>query len=263
MRYRTSFIPGNSPIHRLNPLTKLVILILFIVIVFSIEWIHLPILLFLLIIVLISLSGEVFKIFFKIILKLGLPLVSFVFIFQIFFYQGGEEVLWEFSILKIRLEAITFSYLLGGRILVMISSLLFFLLTTNPGHIMNSLISVGFPPTLSFIILSTLNIFPYMQSKANSILDAQKSRGLEVEGNILVKIKSIIPLIAPLLFGSISDVEQRALALEARAFSTPGLKTSILKIKDSLLQRIFRIIVLIFCLLLILYRLIIYEFFIR
>ncbi|GAI24303.1 unnamed protein product, partial [marine sediment metagenome] len=118
-------------------------------------------------------------------------------------------------------------------------------------------------PTLSFIILSTLNIFPYMQSKANSILDAQKSRGLEVEGNILVKIKSIIPLIAPLLFGSISDVEQRALALEARAFSTPGSKTSILKIKDSLLQRIFRIIVLIFCLLLILYRLIIYEFFIK
>jgi energy-coupling factor transporter transmembrane protein EcfT len=263
MGYRISFIPGNSTIHRLNPLTKLVILILIIVAMFTIEWIHLPIFLFLLIFILISLSGGVFKNFFKIILKLGLPLILFVFIFQIFFYQGGEEVLWEFSILKIKLEAITFSYLLGGRILVMISSLLFFLLTTNPSHIMNSLISMGFPPTLSFIILSTLNIFPYMQSKANSILDAQKSRGLEVDGNIFTKIKSIIPLITPLLFSLISDVEQRALALEARAFSSPKQKTSILEIKDSLLQKIIRIIILILCLLLILYRLIIYKFFIK
>ncbi|GAG64355.1 unnamed protein product, partial [marine sediment metagenome] len=80
------------------------------------------------------------------------------------------------------------------------------------------------------------------------------SRGLEVEGNIFIKIKSLIPLITPLLFSSISEVEQRALALEVRAFSSPNPKTSILKIKDSLPQKIFRIVTLLLCLILIIYK---------
>lgn len=254
MKYRTFFIPKDSPIHRLNPLTKLTVLALFIIAIFTLEWIHFPLLLFLLVDIPTVLVGRVFKEFFKIILKVGLPLILFVFAFQIVFYPGGEKVIWEFSVVKIKLEAIIFSYLLGSRILVLISSFLIFLITTNPGYIMNSLISIGFPPTISYVILSTFNIFPYIQSKANSILDAQKSRGLEVEGNIFIKIKSLIPLITPLLFSSISEVEQRALALEVRAFSSPHPKTSILKIKDSLPQKIFRIITLIFCLILIIYK---------
>jgi len=254
METRTFFIPKNSQIHRLNPLTKLVVLALFIISVLTIKWIHFPMFLYIFIIIPIALLGKIFKKLLEIVLKAGLPLILFVFIFQSIFYPGGEKVLWEFSILRIKLESIIFSYLLGSRILVMISSFLIFLLTTNPGHIMNSLISIGFSPTLSYVILSTLNIFPYMQSKANSLLDAQKSRGLEVEGNILIKIKSFFPLLLPLLFSSISDAEQRALALEARAFSTPCKKTSILKMRDSRLQRIFRIIVLLFCLALILYK---------
>jgi len=254
MKYRTFFIPKDSPIHRLNPLTKLTVLGFIIVSLYTINWIHFTILLFLLINFPIAFLGRVSKEFFKIILKVGLPLILFVFAFQIVFYPGGEKVIWEFSVVKIKLEAIIFSYLLGSRILVIISSFLIFLLTTNPGHIMNSLISIGFPPTISYVILSTLNIFPYIQSKANSILDAQKSRGLEVEGNIFIKIKSLIPLITPLLFSSISEVEQRALALEVRAFSSSNPKTSILKIKDSLPQKIFRIITLLLCLILIIYK---------
>ncbi|GAH26355.1 unnamed protein product [marine sediment metagenome] len=100
MKYRTFFIPKDSPIHRLNPLTKLTVLGFIIVSLYTINWIHFPILLFLLIIFPIAFLGRVSKEFFKIILKAGLPLILFVFVFQIVFYPGGEKVIWEFSVVK-------------------------------------------------------------------------------------------------------------------------------------------------------------------
>jgi len=55
----------------------------------------------------------------------------------------------------------------------------------------------GLPTSLTYIIVSTLQIIPQMQAKAGTIIDAQRSRGLETSGNLLNRIRALIPLVGP------------------------------------------------------------------
>lgn len=64
---------------------------------------------------------------------------------------------------------------------------------------------------------------PRMQERAGSILDAQQARGLVVSGSIRQRAKALVPLIGPVLLGSLIDVRERTFALEARGFGArPG-----------------------------------------
>jgi energy-coupling factor transport system permease protein len=67
---------------------------------------------------------------------------------------------------------------------------------------------------------------PRMQAKAGRILDAQRARGLRTRGGPLNRIRSLIPLVAPLVIGSLVDARDRALALEARGFGSSGQRTA-------------------------------------
>lgn len=106
---------------------------------------------------------------------------------------------------------------------------------------MLALIEKGVPHSISYVVLTALQVVPRFQAKANTILDAQRSRGLETEGNLLVRFRALLPLIQPLLLGSIVDIEERAIALEVRAFGRSGPKTSLLVLHDTALQRVVRV----------------------
>jgi hypothetical protein len=99
----------------------------------------------------------------------------------------------------------------------------------------------GAPKALTYIVLATLQIAPRFQAKANTILDAQRARGLETEGGLGRRIRALLPLVVPLVLGSIIDIEERAMSLEARAFSREGKKTSLLILPDSVIQKVARI----------------------
>jgi len=86
-------------------------------------------------------------------------------------------------------------------------------------------------------VLATIQIAPRFQAKANTILDAQRARGLETEGGVGRRVRALLPLVVPLVLGSIIDIEERAMSLEARAFSREGKKTSLLVLPDSAAQK--------------------------
>ena len=90
-------------------------------------------------------------------------------------------------------------------------------------------------------MLATIQIAPRFQAKAGTILDAQRVRGLETEGGMGRRIRALLPLVVPLVLGSIIDIEERAMALDARAFSRQGVKTSLLVLHDTITQRVTRI----------------------
>jgi len=113
---------------------------------------------------------------------------------------------------------------------MVISSFLWFAFTTRPDTLMISLAQRGLPAGLSYVVVSTLQIVPRFQARAAAILDAQRSRGLETEGSLLRRSRAILPLVAPLILSSLIDVEERALAVEARGFNHPGMKTSLVEI---------------------------------
>jgi energy-coupling factor transport system permease protein len=110
---------------------------------------------------------------------------------------------------------------------------------------MISLAQRGLPSSLAYIIVATIQIVPRFQARAATILDAQRARGLETGGRFTQRIRAILPLVVPLILSSLVDVEERALAIEARAFNRPGPKTSLVEITEAAWEPALRWVILI------------------
>src|SRR5664280_1813483 len=79
-----------------------------------------------------------------------------------------------------------------------------------------------------------------MGSRAVEIVEAQRARGLDTEGSVRRRIRGIVPLAGPMVFGVLSEVEERTVALEARAFSAPARRTVMRVLPDDGAQRVLR-----------------------
>jgi energy-coupling factor transport system permease protein len=171
--------------------------------------------------------------------RVTLPFAISVFLIQGFFWPQGTPIFWvgPFSLKK---EGLYFAIAGTGRILVVVSSFLWFALTTRPDALMTALAQRGFPSSLAYIIAATIQIIPRFQARANTIIDAQRARGLETEGGLLRRLRAVLPLVVPLILSSLVDVEERALAVEARGFSSPNPKTSLIEVREARWEPIFR-----------------------
>lgn len=77
----------------------------------------------------------------------------------------------------------------------------------------------GVSATVSYVILVSFKTITELGKSANTILDSQKSRGIETEGNMLVRIMAFFPIISPLALSAIAYTEEKTIAMDARAFS--------------------------------------------
>lgn len=238
MHERLSFhIQRDSLLHRLNPLTKMVLVLTIILISFTFPYYWTPHLLLIIAILPLSLMGKVFREFSVTALRLIIPAAGFLFLMQAFFQPLGETVIFKFYFLDMTMESVMFAFRNSMRIVVMVSSFTIFLLTTHPSELMSDLTRRGLPGQFAYVIISTLQILPQMQAKAQTIISAQRSRGLDTESSFLKRAGSLIPLIGPLVFGSLVEVEERAIAIEARGFTSKHAKTSLYEIPDTAAEK--------------------------
>lgn len=241
MHERLSFyINRNSAIHRLNPLTKLTVVLTLILLAFLTPYYWAPHILAIVLIPLLSLIGRVSKEYFIAALRLILPAATFLFVMQALFQPIGEEIIFHFYFLDVTQESLMFAFRNAMRIIVMVSAFTLFLLTTHPSELMSDLTRRGLPGQFAYVIISTLQILPQMQAKAQTIISAQRSRGLDTESTFFKRAGSIFPLVGPLVFGSLVEVEERAIAIEARGFTSKKTKTSFHEIPDSLGDKVLR-----------------------
>ena len=241
MHERLSFhIKRDSLLHSLNPLTKLALTLALVLIAFTFPWYWTPHFLLLLAIIPLSVLGRVFPEFFKTATRLILPAASFLFLMQAFFQPIGEDVIFKFYFLDITTESMLFAFRNAMRVFVMVSAFTLFLLTTHPSELMSDLTRRGLPGQFAYVIISTLQIIPQMQAKAQTIIAAQRSRGLDTESSFFKRAGSLFPLISPLVFGSLVEVEERAIAIEARGFTSRHVKTSLHEIPDPAFDRSLR-----------------------
>lgn len=98
----------------------------------------------------------------------------------------------------------------------MISAFGILILTTRPSDLIDDLVRKGLSPKVGYVIASILQIVPQMFSTATRIIDAQRSRGLEINGSFYKRLKAFLALIDPLVLGSLFEARERALALEIR-----------------------------------------------
>jgi energy-coupling factor transport system permease protein len=241
MHERLSFyVKRDSAIHDLNPLTKVSLTLALILIAFTSPWYWTPHLLALAAIIPLSLLGRVAPEFFRTALRLILPAAGFLFLMQAFFQPLGEIVIFKFYFLDVTRESLMFAFRSSMRVLVMVSAFTLMLLTTHPSELMSDLTRRGLPGQFAYVIISTLQILPQMQAKAQTIISAQRSRGLDTESSFLKRAGAVVPLVGPLVFGSLAEVEERAIAIEARGFTSKKAKTSLHEIPDTRLDQFLR-----------------------
>ena len=179
-------------------------------------------------------------------IKKALPLIAFSFtiILTIFLIHGlvnqqNKNVLFAIGFLKFYKEGLLYAAHIGLNILNMLLSFAIVVLSTRPSELVDELERKGFSPRFGYIINSVFQIIPQMMGTMHTITDAQRSRGMETEGNLLVRIKAFLPLISPVVMSALTATRERAIALEVRGFGVKGTKTWMHPHKKTKADRIF------------------------
>lgn len=233
------YLPRESGLHHLHPLTKLLLAVFLLVCGLALPGIWAGYIAFAVLVAPLALWGDVLRPLLRAVLRSVVPFAISLFLIQGFLWPQGTPIL-TLGPVSLKLEGLLFAIRSTGRILMVVSSFLLLALTTRPDALALTLSQRGVPKSLTYIVVSTLQIVPRFQTKAATILDAQQSRGLEIRGSLRRRVRALVPLIAPLVLSSLVDIEERAMALEARAFSRKGPKTSLLVLHDTRSQQAVR-----------------------
>ena len=220
------YFPGKSPVHLLDPRTKLILLVVYIVALFTAaSWISYGVLLaFLLIVIKISTSPL------KSIVKGMKPLVMilvFTGVLNIFFTVGEGEPLVDYWIFTIYTEGIIRAVFMMVRILMLISCTFLLTYTTSPialtdglEALMNPLKIIKVPVhELSMMMCIALRFIPTLIEETDKIMNAQKARGADFEsGSLMQRAKALIPILVPLFISAFRRADELATAMECRCY---------------------------------------------
>lgn len=219
------YFPGQSVIHRLDPRTKLTMLVVYIVALFLAEgWVSYG-LVFVFLAVVIRLS----TIPLKSILRGMKPLVMiliFTGVLNLFFTQDGE-VLVKFWVLTVTSGGLSRALMMMARILMLISGTFLLTYTTSPialtdglEALMNPLKKVGVPVhELSMMMCIALRFIPTLIEETDKIMSAQKARGADFEsGSLTDRARALIPILVPLFISAFRRADELATAMECRCY---------------------------------------------
>jgi energy-coupling factor transport system permease protein len=173
-------------------------------------------------------------------LLLTLPLAVSILLVNILFFPGGEDVLFSIGPIRATVEGLRFAVETLLRLGAISGAITLFYLTTPPGELTLDLERRGVSPRLTFIVHATVQTVPAIVERAAAITAAQRARGLDTEGGVLSRLRGILPVAGPVLMGSIAEVEERTMALEARGFTRPGRRTLLWHPPDSARQALAR-----------------------
>ena len=219
------YFPGNSPIHRLDPRAKLIVLVMYIVALFvASSWVSYAIVLALLVITI-----KISTIPPKSIVR-GMKPIVFILLFTgilNLFYSDGGVILLQMGSLAITTEGVKRAIFMMGRILMLISGTFLLTYTTSPICLTDGLESLMTPlkkihvpvHELSMMMCIALRFIPTLIEETDKIMSAQKARGADFEnGNILERAKALIPVLVPLFISAFRRADELATAMECRCY---------------------------------------------
>lgn len=180
-------------------------------------------------------------------------LFTAIFIIQSLFIPAGEVWL-KFGFISVYKEGVMKAIGLTSKLTAIVSTLTMLTLITPVKDFTLALEKKGLNPKAAFILMLTLQTIPEMKKQADVIMDSQKARGIETEGNVFVRAKALIPIFIPLVLSSIANTEERAITLEARGFSVGEKRTILYDIKETKNDKIMKVILAIFIVLSIVWR---------
>ncbi|MBU5591775.1 energy-coupling factor transporter transmembrane protein EcfT [Clostridium sp. MSJ-4] len=232
------YVPGESFVHKLDPRTKILISILFIIQLFLIK----------------SFSGYIFVLTFIVgtvcIAKLsprylykGLKPVFVLIIITAalnLFMIDGNELLFQWKFIKIYKEGLSTAAFMVLRLIFLILGTSLLTLTTSPieltdgiERLLSPFRKIGLPAhELAMMMTIALRFIPTLMDETDKIMKAQMARGADFEsGNIVQKAKSLIPLLVPLFISSFRRADELAMAMESRCYKGGEGRTRMKQLK--------------------------------
>jgi len=219
------FSKGDSPLHRMDPRVKfLMTMVIFALAIAFFDLIPLAVI-FVLQIPIVA-YGRIWKEWLQS-LKGGAVLAVIIFatnLLSFYFFQG----------MHLTGDMVEYSLSLTLRFLCLITSFSLFFLTTSPDKLSLALEKAHIPYEFNFAFITAIRFVPVLADEAQTIMDAQRSRGLELDkGGFLSRIQKYIPVLLPLIINSIRRSLELAEAMESRAFGATKDRTNLYELKMS------------------------------
>ncbi|MBS7624984.1 MAG: energy-coupling factor transporter transmembrane component T [Candidatus Bathyarchaeia archaeon] len=209
----------SSPIHSIDPRAKLVyVCVLFVISVLFSQLI--PLLIILLIQVPLVVLARVKREWLRLLRgSTFFALLIFAMnVISLYFYGASQSI---YSIIEHALA-------MSVRFIVLVESFSIFFLTTSPDMLGLSMEQMGVPYELCFAFTTAIRFIPVLAEEAQTIIDAQRARGLDLEGgNFMKRIRNYIPILIPLIVSAIRRSIELAEAMESRAWGATKKRTNL------------------------------------
>ena len=222
------YYENDSFVHKLDPRTKMLLLIAVIVFIFVSQNAVALSLVALLILFSVFLSKVSLKMYLKN-LKAVFPIIIFTMIINLF-YNASGDVLVSFWKLSITTGSLYRAFYMAARILLLIIASAELTYTTTPNDLTDAIEKLLSPlkfiglknavHTLAMMMTIALRFIPTLIEETQKIMNAQKARGADLEnGKLIDRIKALIPILIPLLISSVRRAYELAEAMECRCYN--------------------------------------------
>ena len=237
------YYPADSVIHKLDPRTKLVGTIGFIVSVFLFHTFAGYAVATIFLAGMILLSKVPVKFIFKG-LKTIFMLLLITVVFNIILTPG--EVLWRFGIIKVTKEGLVLAGRMAIRLVYLVIGSSIMTLTTTPNHLTDGLERLLRPLNkihvpvheIAMMMSIALRFIPILLEETDKIMKAQIARGADFEnGNLIQKAKNMVPLLVPLFISAFRRANDLAMAMEARCYHGDENRTKMKPLKYAVIDK--------------------------
>ncbi len=232
------YLPGNSVVHRLDPRTKILLIVGFIVALFCTN----SIFGYVVAAVFVAAVNHISGITFKMVTKSIKPLMFFIIFTAVInlFLTDGRGMIWEFGIIKLTWEGIYLTVIMSLRLIFLVVGTSVLTYTTSPiiltdgiEALMHPLTKIGVPShEIAMMMTIALRFIPTIIDETDKIMKAQSARGSDFEsGSLIHRAKALIPILVPLFISAFRRADELAVAMECRGYRGGANRTKLKQLK--------------------------------
>lgn len=181
-------------------------------------------------VVLVSLVGGVGRSFVSAYLKLWIAVGLLLFVLRAAFFQGGH-VLFTFGAIAVTTEGVVDGLRFSLVVMAISGAVTLYFALVPIKYSMLALELKGVTPRATYVLLASFQAITDLGKNARLIMDAQKSRGIETEGNVVQRFRAFVPVLAPVFLSAMAATEEKAIALDARAFNSRGARSHLVSLR--------------------------------
>lgn len=219
------YFPGDSPLHRMDPRAKLLVVLAYMVLIFMVRSFLGYVAVFAFVALAAGLSGVKFRYLVK-----GLRPLLFIILFTLvvnLLFTNSGQIYYHWRFLTVSEGGVKQAVFMALRLVLLIIGTQLMMLTTSPlaltdaiEQLLGPLKKLKLPVhELAMMMTIALRFIPTLLEETDKIMKAQASRGADFEsGNILKRARNMVPLLVPLFVSAFRRADELAMAMEARCY---------------------------------------------